>query len=117
VFAYHVRPPKNFSYDDALASDFRVDSGPEVISKSGVDKLRLILLSIDSYEWEADKACGFNPDYKVSFIRDKEKIDVILDSGCDVLRVYHNNKYLGFEDFDKVHSVIIPILESALKRE
>jgi hypothetical protein len=117
VYAYRARPPKNLPYEYALASDFRVDSGPELISQSDADKLRRTFLAVDSYDWEWDKACGFNPDYKVSFIRGKEKIDVILDSGCDVLRVYHNNQYLGFEDFDKVHSVIIPILRNALKRE
>jgi hypothetical protein len=116
AFVSRVRPPvPGFDYEMPVSA-LRVDSGPIEIPKNSVAKLANTLLSVESYDWEWAKACGMFPDYKLTFVRGSKQLDVILDSGCEVLAVYRNDKFVGFEDFDRVHPIIIPLLENALER-
>ncbi|QDT72612.1 hypothetical protein I41_17940 [Lacipirellula limnantheis] len=102
VEAYRLVPPPGSrpNEDDLSPFDFNVVAGPVVVPAEMANDLATTLLSPNTYDWDAAKACGY-PVYgvKLSFFRGNDRVDVFFCFQCADLAVTRDGEKFGIGDF------------------
>ena len=113
VEAYRLAAPsgRELSAEDASPLEYEVTSVPAVVPAERAKKLAQALLSPQTYEWEAAKACVPIYGVKISFFKGSERVDVFFCFACDVLAVASGDSVFGAEDFDHSRLLFVQIVK------
>jgi hypothetical protein len=115
VRAYRVESVAE-SYDQL--SQYRMTSGPVVVSNHEVGHLREAVLDQRTYLWNLAKACG-PPVYGVrfEFVASDHRVDIMICYACDYLGVYVDGKLVGYEDCDEGRAALVAVAKAVFPQD
>ena len=109
IEAYRVEVPADRNTSSNALEDFPIIKGPMPILQSDADTLLAILQDRNSYVRDVKKGCLFVPEVRLDFIRDNDRLSVLLCFQCDMIVSYLNGKLIGGRNTEKVRPTLVKI--------
>lgn len=117
VQAYRILPvadPKKPAKKSIIG--YPVVSGPVKVSSTTAEALKKVWLSESSYT-DGVYACEFSPGMVLSFIRDKEQIDLVVCLSCGEVRVLKNNALVGNIFFTPARNKVLELAKQIFPKD
>ncbi len=112
VKAFRIQSPAAYH---PLLANYEMTAGPLDVSDSAAMELRELLLDSANYDWDYAKGCIPDFGVRVQFQHESDSIDVLFCFECNLMVVFHNEKPVGGEDFDKARREIVAIVKGLFK--
>jgi hypothetical protein len=98
---------------DASPADYPVIRGPVILSDAIGANVSDALLSPNSYLWDIAKSCIPTCGVKLSFVRNANRIDVLLCFECDILCISRDGRAIGYANFDNAREMFVRAAKQA----
>lgn len=106
--------PEHISLEKATLADFPLISKSVAVPETVAGQISAGLLSPGTYNWKYTmKSCG-EPIFgvRLTFHRGQNRVDVLFCFKCDDLRVYHNDRWTGSQDFHRGRPIFVRAVKS-----
>jgi len=113
AFRLAPTPASTLQADHAFdrLENYPTASGPVAVPAGRAVGLSSALTSPRSYLWGVGKGCGQpTPGVRLSFVRGRDRVDVLLCFRCNILMIYRGGRYTGGGSFDPIRE---PLARSA----
>jgi hypothetical protein len=92
-------------------SEYEVTAGPEKLSETNSRYFGNLLSDRAAYRPGNWRACEFDPEVRLDFIRGNETIQVVLCFDCTFLYAYRNGTRVGGENFENARPTLVQLLK------